>query len=153
MEVHFLAFELILGAAKDKGLPKGKTIGVDATDLEANASMKSAVRKGQRRLLAKIPSQVVRSRNGISNLDDEELRSFAHVCDTGGVLRTWLRGPEKVHKRDISAAISHNLGRIMRSLIGAGKPRYTAVLAERLCFVYFNMEAIANRLTNLWTIP
>ena len=45
MEVHALAFELILSAAQEKGLLKGKTIGVDATDLEANASMKSIVRK------------------------------------------------------------------------------------------------------------
>ena len=45
MEIHALAFELILAAAKDQGLLKAKTIGVDATDLEANASMKSIVRK------------------------------------------------------------------------------------------------------------
>ena len=55
MEVHALAFEWILAAAKDaaakdaaakdQGLLKGKTLGVDATDLEANASMKSIVRK------------------------------------------------------------------------------------------------------------
>jgi hypothetical protein len=41
----------------------------------------------------------------------------------------------------MSAAIAHNLGRIMRLLIGAGKPRYAAVLAERLCFIYFAMKA------------
>lgn len=45
MEVHAMAFELILSAAEDRGLFKGKTIGVDGTDLEANASMKSIVRK------------------------------------------------------------------------------------------------------------
>jgi len=46
----------------------------------------------------------------------------------------------------MSAAMAHNLGRIMRSLIGAGKPRYAAVLAERLCFIYFAIEAAVNRL-------
>lgn len=64
-------------------------------------------------------------------------RTFAHLCDTGGARRTWLRGLEKVQKRYLSAAMAYNLGRILRSLIGAGKPRYLAVLAERLCFLYF----------------
>ena len=45
MELHQMAFELILKAAAENGLLKGKTLGVDATDLEANASLKSIVRK------------------------------------------------------------------------------------------------------------
>ena len=45
MEIHELAFELILAAAKDSELLKGKTVAVDATDLEANASVKTIVRK------------------------------------------------------------------------------------------------------------
>jgi len=80
-------------------------------------------------------------------------RSFAHLCDTGGGRRTWLRGLEKVHKRYMTAAMAHNLGRIMRSLIGAGKPRYAAVLAERLCFIYFTMETAMSWLTGFWAIP
>ena len=64
-------------------------------------------------------------------------RTFAHLCDTGGARRTWLRGLEKVRKRYLMAATAFNLGRIMRSLIGAGKPRYLAVLAKRLCLTYF----------------
>jgi hypothetical protein len=68
-------------------------------------------------------------------------RAFAHLCDTGGSRRTWLRGIDKVRKRYMSAAMAHNLGRIMRSLVGAGKPRYAAVLAERLCFIYFAIQA------------
>lgn len=66
-------------------------------------------------------------------------RTFAHLCDTGGARRTWLRGLEQVQKRYISAAMALNLGRILRSLIGAGKPRHLAVLAERLCFIYLVM--------------
>ena len=45
MKVHRLASEIILAAAEQHGLLKGKTIGVDATNLEANASMKSIVRR------------------------------------------------------------------------------------------------------------
>ena len=50
-------------------------------------------------------------------------RTFAHVCDTGGMRRSWLRGLEDVSKRYIIAAAAHNLGRILRSLFGIGKPR------------------------------
>jgi transposase len=50
-------------------------------------------------------------------------RSFAHVCDTGGARRTWLRGKEEVTKRYRIAAAAHNLGRIMRLLFGVGKPK------------------------------
>jgi hypothetical protein len=57
-------------------------------------------------------------------------RTFAHLCDTGGARRTWLRGIEKVRKRYLSAVMAFNLGRVMRLLIGAGKLRFAQVLAE-----------------------
>jgi hypothetical protein len=50
-------------------------------------------------------------------------RTFAHVCETGGARRTWLRGADKVHKRYLIAAAAHNLGCIMRSLFKMGTPR------------------------------
>jgi transposase len=50
-------------------------------------------------------------------------RSFAHVCDTGGMRRSWLKEVVNVSKRYLIAAAAHNLGRIMRKLFGVGKPR------------------------------
>jgi transposase len=50
-------------------------------------------------------------------------RSFAHVCDTGGTRRTWLRGLADVSKRYVIAAAAHNLGRLLRRLTGIGKPK------------------------------
>lgn len=309
MEIHRLAFELILTAASDQGLLKGKTIGVDATDLEANASLKSIVRKDNGDDWREYLRKLYEEETGNSDPDDEELRrfdksrkpkkkvsnedwesetdpdsrigkmkdgrfhlkykaenavdleteiivaaevyhgdvgdtktiedtvntaktnlreantgcevkevvadkgyhgeqtldalqnesdvrtyvpepdrkgdrtwtdkserreasyrrnrrntrgvrgrrlqrlrserverTFAHLCDTGGARRTWLRGLEKVHKRYMSAAMAFNLGRIMRSLIGAGKPRYADVLAQRALFIYFT---IVKRLRSL----
>ena len=69
-------FELILAAAKDKGLLKGKTIGVDATDLEANASMKSIVRKDNGDDWREYLRKLYEEETGISDPDDEELRRF-----------------------------------------------------------------------------
>lgn len=50
-------------------------------------------------------------------------RSFAHVCETGGMRRQWLRGIEKVRKRYLIAAVTHNLGVLMRTLFNMGTPR------------------------------
>ncbi len=298
MEIHQLAFELVLKAAQDHGLLKGKTIGVDATDLEANASMKSIVRRDTGDDWREYVRKLYEEETGISDPDDEELRrfdksrknkkvsneewvsesdpharigkmkdgrthlkykaenavdldteiivaaevyhgdcgdaftiedtvmtaqthlseadteceieevvadkgyhseesldllqnksnqrtyipepkrktkrtwknkpphreaayrrnrrnttgkrgrrlqrlrserverTFAHLCDTGGARRTWLRGIEKVRKRFLTAAMAFNLARIMRALLGAGKPRHLAVIAEMLCFTY-----------------
>ena len=44
-QVHEEVFRLVILALRDAGLLKGKTIGVDATTLEANAAMRSIVRK------------------------------------------------------------------------------------------------------------
>lgn len=50
-------------------------------------------------------------------------RSFAHVCDTGGVRRMSLRGLEKVKKRYVIRAAAYNLALLMRKLCGMGTPR------------------------------
>ena len=50
-------------------------------------------------------------------------RSFAHVCETGGARRSWLKGLVKVTKRYTMAIAARNLGLLMRKLFGIGKPR------------------------------
>jgi transposase len=50
-------------------------------------------------------------------------RSFAHVCETGGGRRTWLRGLVDVTKRYVVQVAAHNLGLLMRKLFGVGKPK------------------------------
>jgi transposase len=45
LEVHTAVFQFVLQVADTKGLLKGKTVAVDATTLEANAAMKSIVRR------------------------------------------------------------------------------------------------------------
>jgi len=45
LEVHDAVFIWVLKLAREKGLLDGKTVGVDATTLEANAAMKSIVRR------------------------------------------------------------------------------------------------------------
>lgn len=45
LSVHTAVFQFVLRVADEKGLLKGQTVGVDATTLEADAAMKSIVRR------------------------------------------------------------------------------------------------------------
>lgn len=50
-------------------------------------------------------------------------RTFAHVCETGGGRRSWVRGLANVTKSYAMRAAALNLSVVMRALIGIGKPR------------------------------
>jgi hypothetical protein len=68
----------------------------------------------------------VRGRRGrrLQRLRSERVeRSFAHVCETGGGRRSWLRGVAEVSKRYLMQVAAHNLGIVMRWLFGMGTPR------------------------------
>lgn len=71
-------------------------------------------------------------------------RSFSHTLERGGLRRTWLRGRENVHKRYLIHVAGHNLGILMRLLIGAGTPK-EAVARSRvlLLFVVHRKEILA----------
>ena len=76
-------------------------------------------------------------------------RSFAHVCETGGCRRTWLRGIEKVRKRYLISAMARNLGIIMRALFGIGTARSLqgeGGLADALYLALFNVLMALQRL-------
>src|ERR1700694_1602332 len=45
VETHREVFTWVLGVLAEKGLLKGKTLGIDATTLEANAALRSIVRR------------------------------------------------------------------------------------------------------------
>ena len=50
-------------------------------------------------------------------------RPFAHMYETGGLRRVWVRGHENVRKRVLIQAAGCNLGLLLRRLIGVGTPR------------------------------
>lgn len=50
-------------------------------------------------------------------------RSFAHVCETGGGRRAWLRGVVDVAKSYMMRVVALNLSVAMRAMTGVGKPR------------------------------
>lgn len=76
VETHRAVFRWVLGIIADRGLLKGKTVGVDATTLEANAAMRSIVRRdtgaGYDEFLAELAQQsgiATPTREDLSRLD------------------------------------------------------------------------------------
>jgi transposase len=77
-------------------------------------------------------------------------RSFAHTLDRGGMRRTWLRGKENVHKRYLVHVAGHNLGLVMRLLLGAGTPRW---LVARGGIIFWLIDAGAGLVLVLILLP
>ena len=50
-------------------------------------------------------------------------RTFAHVCETGGGRRMWVRGQSNASKLHTIRCAGYNLGLLMRKAFGLGKPR------------------------------
>jgi transposase len=50
-------------------------------------------------------------------------RSFAHLYETGGMRRVYLRGRENILKRLVIQGAAFNLSILLRKVLGAGKPR------------------------------
>jgi transposase len=73
-------------------------------------------------------------------------RSFAHVCETGGARRTWLRGLENVRKRYIVHVAARNLGLMLRKLFGVGTPRGLQGLRGLAVSAHFAMKAFSRLL-------
>jgi len=81
------------------------------------AETEAAFRNNRRRVRRGKGKRLQRARSELLE------RSFAHVCETGGARRTWLRGLEKINKRYQIHTAARNLGLLMRDLFGIGKPR------------------------------
>jgi transposase len=80
-------------------------------------AFKEAVYANRRRMQGDRGKRLQRKRSELVE------RSFAHICETGGARRSWLRGLEQVNKRYKIVAAARNLGLVMRKLFGIGKPR------------------------------
>ena len=90
------------------------------------AEQKAAVYANRRRMSGDRGKRLQRRRSEFVE------RTFAHVCETGGARRTWLRGMEKVQKRYLLAAAAHNIGVLMRKLFQMGTPRGLQEYADDL---------------------
>jgi transposase len=121
-------------AATDKGYHKAETL-ADCAAAGVRTYIPEQQRKQERVWTDKPPEWQKAYRNNrrrvsgprskrLQKLRSEKVeRTFAHVCETGGARRSWLRGLLEVGKRYLMAVVGHNLGIIMRRVFGKGTPR------------------------------
>jgi transposase len=81
------------------------------------AAWQRAYRNNRRRVKGRRSKRLQRLRS------EKVERTFAHVCETGGGRRSWLRGLIEVGKRYLIQVAAHNLGVTMRRVFGRGTPR------------------------------
>jgi transposase len=85
-------------------------------------------------------------------------RTFAHVCETGGGRRSWLRGQHNVIKVHTLKCAAYNLGLLLRKVWGFCKPRNAEASAGSLYLVFLLLVAAiarvigenADRTIRLW---
>src|SRR3984957_11754632 len=97
---------------------------------------RAAVYANRTRLGSAVGKQAMRRRAEIVE------RLFAHNLERGGMRRSWLRGRENVHKRYLVHVAGHNLGILMRLLIGVGTPREAGARPPRPLFFFSHDEAL-----------
>jgi transposase len=101
-----------------------------------DAAARAAVYANRTRLRSGLGQDAMRRRGELVE------RSFAHTLERGGMRRTWLRGRENVGKRYLIHVAGHNLGLLMRLLIGAGTPREAAARTQAWLVVLLTPSAV-----------
>jgi hypothetical protein len=76
-------------------------------------------------------------------------RTFAHVCETGGGRRAWVRGQTNVSKVHTLKCAAYNLGLLLRKVWGYRKPRNADAGAWGPFFWLFGSAGSGNSY-NLW---
>jgi len=120
-DTHQKVFGWVLRQVTRAGLLRGKTIGIDATSLEASAAMKSIVRRDTEESYT------------------EYLKRFAHAYETGALRRLYVRGKQNVQKRLLLQAAACNLALLLRKMMGAGTPRALHDIVAHLFFVLLRL--------------
>ena len=109
---------------------------------KGKAAQKKAVYANRRRIRSRRGKSLMRLRG------QQVERSFAHCYETGAMRRTHLRGHHNILKRLLVHVAGFNLGLVMRSLFGVGKPRVLQGLSALFSRL---VSAAKQRLAALWT--
>jgi transposase len=115
--------------------------------IDKPAGQKEATYANRRRVRGNRSKRLQRQRS------EKVERSFAHVCETGGARRTWLRGQEKVTKRYLLQVAARNLGLILRKMFGIGTARSLQGLVGLFWLLYFAIETLWSHLRTLSRRP
>jgi transposase len=97
------------------------------------AEYEAAFRASRRRVLGNKGRQLNRWRS------ERCERTFAHVCETGGGRRSWLRGQTNVSKAHTLKCAAYNLGLLLRKVWGMSKPRSAETRAAGLFLMLWGL--------------
>jgi transposase len=166
IETHCEVFHWVLRVLAKSGLLKGKTIGIDATTLEANAALRSIVRRDTDQPyqaflgdLAKAWGIETPTREDLARIDRKRPKKgcnedWYHPHDPDAKItkmkdgRTHLKGHARILKRLLIHVAGCNLALVMRSPFGLGTPRGLQGLARsspRLGDVHWRSVAVLRR--------
>jgi hypothetical protein len=96
---------------------------------------KEAVDRNRRRVRGERGRRLSRKRSEFAE------RSVAHLCETGGTRRVWLRGRENVAKWYAARVAARNLSVLMRALFGIGTPRGLQAAGRSLAAIVSHLLA------------
>ncbi|MFB3893269.1 MAG: hypothetical protein ACE15C_14740 [Phycisphaerae bacterium] len=96
---------------------RGRRVWTDKKTGQVKAAQREAVYANRRRIRGRRGKRLLRKRGELLE------RPFAHCYETGGMRRTHLRGHGNILKRLLVHVAGFNLGLLMRSRFGLGKPR------------------------------
>lgn len=111
---------------------------------EDQAAEQDAVYRNRRRKNGRRGRRLMRRRGELIE------RSFAHAFETGGMRRTHLRHHDNIAKRLLVHIAGFNLGLMMRTFYGVGKPR---CLQGRAAALWAALAVILDAIADLLRVP
>jgi transposase len=151
LETHQAVFSWVLGVLDSAGLIRGKTLGVDGTTLEANAAMKSIVRRDDGRSYEEFLTDLAKT-SGIATPTREDLARIDRKRKKKGANADWYNpyDPEaKISKmKDGSTHLAHkeehavdmDTGAVVAMTLNGGTAGDTTTLEGTLAEAEKNLE-------------
>jgi len=155
LEVHDAVFGWVLGVLAKRGLIDGKTLGVDATTLEANAALRSIVRRDTGESYASFLKELARqsgiethTRADIAKLDKKRAKKgsnkdWVNPNDTDAeIMKMKSGGTHMAHKAEHAVDMSGE-GAVLAITLHGGAKGDTKSLPDTLEKAQSNLEQLA----------
>ncbi len=153
LETHRAVFTWILSVLATAGLVKGETVGIDATTLEANAALRSIVRRADGQSYAAFLTELAQS-SGIATPTREDLARLDHKRPKKGSNAEWVHPAEPdaqiakmkdgqthlAHKQE--QAVDLATGAVLAVTLAGGTAHDTQTLAATLTAANATLEAV-----------
>ena len=154
LETHREVFTWVLGVLAEKGLLKGQTLGVDATTLEANAALRTIVRRGTGegyqeflKRLAQESGIPTPTREQLARLDRKRAHKgsneeWEHPQDPDARITKMKDGRTHLaHK--VEQAVDFSSGAVVAVTVQAADAGDTATVGETVCEAGEQIAAVA----------